>query len=189
MTANTKGNLFVISAPSGAGKSTICKKVLADLEKISFSVSMTTRKPRQGEVDGVDYKFVEVDEFKKTIEKNGFLEWAQVHNNYYGTPISLVREKTDNGIDIILDIDVQGGMQVKERAPESILIFIAPPSMEELERRLKGRQTDSEEVINVRLKNAYKEMEYKDKYDFLIINDNLEQAVEELKNIIIGSRK
>ncbi|HPG31318.1 MAG TPA: guanylate kinase [bacterium] len=184
-----KGNLLVISAPSGAGKSTICKRVLAELENISFSVSMTTRKPRTGEIDGADYKFTDVDTFKKTIEENGFLEWAQVHNNYYGTPISLVKEKTDSGTDIILDIDVQGGMQVKKRAPESILIFIAPPSMEELERRLKGRQTDTEEVINLRLKNARSEMEYKDKYDYLIVNDNLEKAVEDLKKIILAARK
>ncbi len=179
-----EGKIFVISAPSGAGKSTICNRVLKEIDKISFSVSMTTRKPRTGEVDGVDYKFVDVDTFKKTIEANGFLEWAQVHNNYYGTPLSLVEEKTKQGIDIILDIDVQGGMQVKNRAPHSILIFIAPPSMEELERRLRGRGTDSTEVIDVRLKNAENEMSYKEKYEHIIINNALEKAINDLKQLI-----
>jgi len=184
-----KGNIFVVSAPSGAGKSTICNRVLKELDNISFSVSMTTRQPRKGEKDGVDYKFISIEEFKKLIEKNEFLEYAQVHNNFYGTPISLVREKTEQGIDIILDIDVQGGMQVKKRIPECILIFIAPPSMTELEHRLRSRGTDSSEVIEVRLKNAAKELEYKDKYQYVIINDNLEQSVADFKKIILEHRK
>ncbi|HON56184.1 MAG TPA: guanylate kinase, partial [bacterium] len=123
------GKVFVISAPSGAGKSTICKRVLSELDNIAFSVSMTTRKPRPGETDGVEYKFIDEQTFKKLISEGEFLEWAKVHNNFYGTPLSLVREKINQGQDIILDIDVQGGMQVKERLPESILVFIAPPSM------------------------------------------------------------
>ena len=184
-----EGKIFVISAPSGAGKSTICNRVLKELENISFSVSMTTRKPRSGEIDGVHYKFADVETFQKTIKENGFLEWAQVHNNYYGTPLSLVEEKTSKGIDIILDIDVQGGMLVKERAPHAILIFIAPPSMEELEKRLRGRGTDAAEVIDVRLKNAANEMSYKDKYDRQVINDNLETAISDLKKIILEYRE
>jgi guanylate kinase len=181
-----KGKIFVISAPSGAGKSTIIKRILKDLKNLKFSVSMTTRSPRPGEIDGVDYRFVNKDYFKKLIDNNELLEWAEVHNNYYGTPKKPVIEFAEQGYDVLLDIDVQGAMQVKPKLQESILIFIVPPSLEELEKRLRGRKTDNDEVIRIRLKNAEKELQYKHKYNHIIVNDELENAVSELKKVILS---
>ncbi len=178
-----KGILFVVSGPSGAGKSTVTKLVREELE-IPLSISATTRKPRVGEVDGKDYYFLTIDEFEKKIAEEGFLEYANVHGNYYGTLKSEVESKLENGLDVILEIDVQGGEQIKEKFPQAILIFFKAPNDEELEKRLRGRNTDSEDVIKVRLENSLKELEYEKFYDLVIINDEIINAVNNLKNII-----
>jgi len=183
------GNLFIISAPSGTGKTTILKKTIAAIKKIVFSVSHTTRTPRAGEQEGVDYFFIDKDVFL-TMEQQGlFLEWAEVHGNLYGTSRSTVQAAAEQGLDIILDIDVQGARQVNEKFKDKgVFIFIAPPSLEELARRLAGRSTEAEAIIATRLANAKEEMKSIDEYDFVIVNDTVEQAVEVLKSIIIAER-
>ena len=184
-----KGNLFIISAPSGAGKTTILKRVISELENIVFSVSHTTRAPRSGEEEGVDYFFVDKNGFE-TMQKQGlFLEWAEVHGNLYGTSSNAVVEITEQGKDIILDIDVQGARQVQEKLGDNgIFVFISPPSLHELEKRLTNRGTESESVIATRLKNAQDEMKSREYYDHVIVNDRVDEAVEELKSIIIAER-
>lgn len=184
-----KGQLFILSAPSGTGKTTILKKVMQEIGKLAFSVSHTTRQPRKGEKDGVDYHFVTVEEFKSMRDEGMFLEWAEVHGNYYGTSRMAVLEQLKKRIDIILDIDVQGASIIAEDdSQDSVSIFVAPPSLQELERRLRGRGTDSEETITVRLGNARKEMGSAAKYDYLVVNDNLDEAVETLKAVLIAER-
>ena len=183
------GNLFIISAPSGTGKTTILKRVMAQMNNITFSVSHTTRSPRAGEQEGVDYFFIHKDEFAALKQQDLFLEWAEVHGNLYGTGLSAVQAATGKGLDIILDIDVQGAGQIKDKlGNKGIFIFISPPSREELERRLAGRSTESEAVIATRLANAEKEMKSTEHYDYVIVNDNIDQAVEVLKSIIIAER-
>lgn len=183
------GNLFIISAPSGTGKTTILKKVISGMENIMFSVSHTTRTPRPGEKEGVDYYFVEKDAFQKMQEKELFYEWAEVHGNLYGTSRNAVQEIIDQGKDIILDIDVQGGLQAREKVGDrGIFIFIMPPSIQELESRLVKRGTEPESVITTRLKNAQGEIKFMDQYDYVIVNDNVSKAVEVLKSIIIAER-
>jgi len=183
------GNLFIISAPSGTGKTTILKPIINELAGISFSVSHTTRGPRANEQDGVDYFFTNENDFIKTRDQDGFLEWAKVHDNYYGTAREVVLAELAKGRDIILDIDVQGARQICQ-SPDlaSTSIFIVPPSWQELERRLRGRKTDSDETIKLRLKNANREMEDAELYDYLVVNDNLQEAVELLRAIIIEKR-
>ena len=183
------GNLFIISAPSGTGKTTILKKVISEMENIMFSVSHTTRTPRPGEKEGVDYYFVEEDAFQKMQEKELFYEWAEVHGNLYGTSRNAVQEIIDQGKDIILDIDVQGGLQAMDKVGDKgIFIFILPPSLQELEKRLVNRGTESESVIATRLKNAQGEIRIMGKYDYVIVNYSLAEAVEVLKSIIIAER-
>lgn len=183
-----KGNLFVVSAPSGAGKTTLCRRLCEVLPDIRHSVSYTTRKIRPGEIDGVHYVFIDEEEFRSMINAGEFLEWATVHGNFYGTPRSKIIESIESGIDVVLDIDVQGARQIKEKHPDSKLIFILPPSMDELLKRLKGRMTDSEEVIKGRMKKAKEEIiEYKN-YDYVIVNDLFENALEELKSIVTAER-
>lgn len=183
------GNLFIISAPSGTGKTTILIKVIAALAKIVFSVSHTTRPPRAGEQEGVDYFFIDEDGFVAMQQQGLFLEWAEVHGNLYGTSSSAVQAATDQGLDIILDIDVQGARQVKNRfGDKGIFIFIAPPSLAELERRLAGRSTETAANIARRLANAKEEMKSIENYDYVIVNDRLDQAVEVLKSIVIAER-
>lgn len=183
-----KGSLFVISAPSGAGKTTLCQKLREIVPDVKFSVSYTTRKPRAGEVDGVHYSFVDEDEFRSMIAEGEFVEWAQVHGNFYGTSKRRIEVMINEGFDVILDIDVQGGRQIKEHFPDSVLIFVLPPSMDELKKRLTGRMSDAEDVIKKRLKNAADEIrEYKN-YDYVIINDNFDDALEEIVAIIIAER-
>ncbi|MBQ3437649.1 MAG: guanylate kinase [Fusobacterium sp.] len=177
------GKLYVVSGPSGAGKSTVCKEVRKILG-INLSISATSRAPREGEKNGVDYYFLTTQEFEKKIEAGEFLEYAKVHNNYYGTLKSEVENRLRNGEKIILEIDVQGGLQVKEKFPEAQLIFFKTSTKEELERRLRGRNTDSEETIALRLKNSLKELEYEEKYETTIINREISQACEELIKII-----
>lgn len=177
------GKLYVVSGPSGAGKSTVCKEVRKILG-INLSVSATSRSPREGEKNGIDYYFLTVQEFEEKIKNGEFLEYAKVHNNYYGTLKSEVEKKLENGEKVILEIDVQGGIQVKEKFPDAQLIFFKTPTKEDLEKRLRGRQTDSEEIITLRLKNSLKELEYEGKYEFTIINREVEQACRDLIDII-----
>ncbi|MDH3349100.1 MAG: guanylate kinase [Desulfobulbaceae bacterium] len=180
---------FIISSPSGGGKTTILKKVLAGLPGIVFSISHTTRSPRPGEVNGRDYYFVTEEEFIAVREQtpSGFIEWARVHDNFYGTSRSDVEMRLKEGADVILDIDIQGARQVKD-AIEAVSIFIAPPSLTELERRLRGRGTESEEVVALRLANARRELTAAAEYDYLVINDSLSEAVEMVRSILISER-
>lgn len=184
-----RGQLFVISAPSGTGKTTMLGRVMTEIPALEFSVSHTTRAPRGAEQDGVDYHFVEKSFFEAQIEQGFFLEWAQVHGNFYGTSFSAIQDKLEKGIDVILDIDVQGARQVKSSSfSHSVQIFIAPPSMEELERRLRSRGTEGEDAVLTRLANARTEMQASADYPYLIINDTLEQAVLMLKGVILAAR-
>lgn len=183
------GLLLVLSAPSGCGKTTIVKRVMNRLPGLVFSVSHTTRQPRPGEIDGVHYHFVESAVFSalQLQKPSGFLEWAEVHGNMYGTSVSEVNRHQQAGCDVILDIDVQGAAQVRQRT-RPVTIFIAPPSLGELERRLRGRGTESEATVALRLENARKELACVEVYDYLIINDQLEDAVDSLRSIIIAER-
>lgn len=185
----SRGHLFVISAPSGAGKTTILKPILAQIPAIGFSVSHTTRQPRPGEIDGKDYFFVDVEQFL-TLQKEGdFLEWAEVHGNYYGTSQQAVMEALARGRDVILDIDVQGANQLHSHHDLTpTFIFIAPPSLAELERRLTDRQTETAATISLRLQNAKLELQAAEHYDYTIVNDNLEHAKAMLTAIILEKR-
>ena len=181
-----KGKLFVISGPSGTGKGTICKELIKN-EKIRLSVSMTTRKPREGEVHGVSYYFATKEEFLQKIDAGGFLEYAEVFGNYYGTPKMEVLELLDKGMDVLLEIDVQGALQIKDVYPEAVLVFILPPSMEELRARLTGRATETQDVVERRLGEAAKEISYVKQYDYAGINDDLEEAIDNVKMVIKAS--
>lgn len=183
-----KGSLFVISAPSGAGKTTLCWKLCDSLPGIRHSISYTTRRPRPGETNDVHYTFVDEDEFRSMITEGEFVEWAEVHGNFYGTSKKRIEDMTNAGSDVILDIDVQGARQIREHFPDSVLIFVLPPSMEVLKERLAGRKSDPEDVIKTRLKNAMGEiMEYKN-YDYVIVNDSLDNALKEISSIVIAER-
>ncbi len=185
----TEAFLLVVSAPSGCGKTTLLKKVMTDLPGLVFSVSHTTREPRPGEEDGHDYHFVNREQFKEIRDQqpSGFLEWAEVHGNYYGTSRQDVEARLAEGLDVILDIDVQGAKQIC-RNEALVTIFIAPPSLFELKRRLRGRGTESEESLTVRLANAEKEMQAAGAYTYLIVNDQLDEAVRALEAVIIAER-
>lgn len=178
------GLVIVVSAPSGAGKTTICKKILDISSKMVHSISVSTRKPRKGEINGVDYYFVSEKEFLEKRKKKKFVEWARVHDNYYGTPKDFLDESVRKGFDVILDIDVVGALNVKKKYPNSVLIFILPPSMKILENRLRERKTDDEKVIEQRLINAKKELGYVDKYDYVVVNLELEEAIKNILSII-----
>ena len=180
------GKLFILSGPSGAGKGTICKELLAQTSRddVQLSVSMTTRNPRVGETDGVSYYFVSKEEFLRRIEAGGLLEYAEVYGNYYGTPKQPVIEKLAAGIDVILEIDMQGALKVKENYPDGVFIFILPPSMSELRKRLTGRGTETAEAIEMRLGETLKELSYIDKYDYCVVNGQLEEAVNRVKSIL-----
>lgn len=176
--------MFIISGPSGAGKGTLVRALTDKVPDIWVSVSATTRSPRAGEVPGVSYLFLSQEEFFRRIEDGKFLEWANVHGNYYGTPRDLIDEKVAEGKQVILEIDPQGALQVKKAMPESVLIFIVAPSMEELESRLSTRGTESAEQIRTRLRNANKEMELAGTYDFVVTNDDVARATEAIVRII-----
>lgn len=189
MKKSRKGVLFILSGPSGAGKGTIRARLFETLEGLSYSVSCTTRLPREGERDGVDYHFVTDEQFRTHIAAGDFLEWAEVHGHYYGTLKSDVQKVLDQGKDMFLEIDVQGALQVKEKMPEAVTVFVVPPSLEVLEQRLRGRHTESEEELRVRLGNAAAEMEQRDRYDFTLVNDSLEAAAENLAQFIRQHRQ
>lgn len=180
---NKKGLLYVISGSSGVGKGTLLKLFLEQNKNVKLSVSCTTRKPRPQEVDGVNYFFVSEEEFNKSVENNEFLEWAVFSGNHYGTKKSFVEKTLNNGNDLILEIDTQGAMQIKEKYEDAILIFILPPSREVLENRLRNRHTETEDAIQKRLAFVDKEIEISKKFDYTVVNDNLEQAVADLENI------
>ena len=178
--------LFVIAAPSGAGKTTIVKALVARNPELRFSISYTTRQKRRTEVDGVDYLFVDVENFERLRDEGELLEFAEVFDNYYATSRSQVEKHLAEGQDVILEIDWQGARQVRESMPECVTIFILPPSLEELERRLRDRRTDSPEVIERRLRDALSDMAHWDEFDHVIINDKLERAVTDLENVLAG---
>ena len=179
-----KGELFVFSAPSGTGKTTIIKNVLEKFSELSFSISATTRKKRRTEKDRVDYFFLKVDEFKEKVEKDEFLEWGKFFGYYYGTLKELVFEKINEGISIVLEVDVKGALNIKEVYPDSVLIFISPPSIEELKNRLHNRKTESDEDFNKRIERAEMELKYRDKFDYNVYNYNLDDAKYEVNEII-----
>ncbi len=183
-----KGILMVISGFSGAGKGTLVKKLLQTYDNYALSISMTTRKPREGERDGVEYFFVDREKFEKTIAENGLIEYATYCENYYGTPRAYVEEQLAAGKDVILEIEIQGALQIKEKFPESLLLFVTPPCAAELKRRLEGRGTETSEVIAKRLSRAYEESEGMDAYDYIVINDDLELCVKELHAMIEAAR-
>lgn len=182
----TKGQLIVLSGPSGVGKSTVIAELMAQ-RTLYFSVSYTTRQPRVGEQDGVNYNFVSRREFERMIADNELLEYAEYVDNYYGTSLKVIREKLDSGIDVLLDIEVKGAAKVRKSCPEAIFIFMIPPSFEELSRRLHARNTDKEDVITGRLEKA--RLEYKEipNYDYLVINDKVSNAVGEIESILTAA--
>lgn len=179
-----KGKLFVISGCSGVGKGTLLKGFIEKNPQISLSISATTRKPRNGEIDGVNYFFITKDEFENSVKNNEFLEWAEFNGNLYGTKADYVDRTLNKGKNLILEIETRGAFQIKEKRPDAILIFILPPSLDELEHRLRGRNTEDEIAIQNRLKEAYRELECSKQYDFTVVNDNINNAIEELQKII-----
>ncbi|MFN4213292.1 MULTISPECIES: guanylate kinase [Exiguobacterium] len=185
MNFKERGLLIVLSGPSGVGKGTVCR-VLREEEdnNLQYSVSATTRKPREGEVEGVHYFFKTREQFEDMIEHDQLLEHAEFVGNYYGTPVEWVRETLEGGKDVILEIEVQGAFQVKERFPEAVFLFLAPPSLQELRNRLVGRGTESEEVIKQRLLVAREEIELMDAYDYVVTNDEVEKAIDRIKAIV-----
>ncbi|MDI3535457.1 MAG: guanylate kinase [Thermosediminibacterales bacterium] len=179
-----EGLLVVISGPSGAGKGTLCERLLKKNHSIYKSVSMTTRQPRKGEIDGESYYFITEEEFKNKIKNGEFLEWAKVYGNYYGSPRAKVLEKLRQGMDVLLEIDIQGAIQVKKSFSDGVFIFILPPSFEELSERIKKRATEDEKTIYLRLKSAYEEIKHALEYDYIIVNDDIQDAVDKLEAII-----
>ncbi|MBR5155033.1 MAG: guanylate kinase [Clostridia bacterium] len=184
-----KGNLFVISGPSGVGKGTICRRLIGNSDNVSVSVSATTRNPRSEDVEGVTYYFKTIDEFKKMIDEGKFLEWAVYNGNYYGTPADAIENKISMGEDIILEIEAQGAMKVMESKPDAVSIFITPPNEEALYQRLKNRGTESDDEIKKRVEAARWELEQQDKYDHIVVNDDLDKAVSAIENIMKNERK
>lgn len=179
-----KGFLLVVSGPSGSGKGTICNELLNRNDNIVFSVSTTTRKARPGEVDGVNYFFIDEEKHKEMVRDSEFLESAHVHGNFYGTPKEFVFDQIDKGNVVLLEIDVQGALQVEKVYPEAVTVFLLPPSMEELENRITKRGTETLEAIKLRMKNAYDEIGLLDQYDYLVLNDEVNLAVEKVETII-----
>ncbi len=185
---STPGLLIVISGPSGAGKGTLCNLIKKEFPSIYYSISATTRNPRQGETQGVDYLFMSREEFLTLKENNGLLEWAEVYGNFYGTPKSMVEENIASGKDVILEIDIQGALHIKKQYPEGVFIFIVPPSIGELKRRIERRGQNSPEDISRRLKSAQTELAYVSEYDYVIVNDKIETAIAKLKSIITAEK-
>jgi len=179
-----KGKLLVFSAPSGAGKTTIVKYLLAEFPELVFSVSATTRKPRKNEVHGKDYFFIDEKEFKKKIKENQFVEWEKFYDYYYGTLKEFVDENLETGKFVVLELDVKGALNIKKQYPDAVLVFIAPPGIEELKKRLIRRNTETETDFRKRIERAEMEMNYRDKFDYVIVNDDLETAKKQAKELI-----
>ena len=182
-----RGTILVISGSSGVGKSTVISRVREERPDLYFSVSFTTRAPREGERDGVDYHFVSRETFEEMIRRGEFLEWAEYVGNYYGTSLEVIREQADRGVDVLLDIEVQGAAKVREKLPEALSLFIVPPSFEELSRRLRARGTDSEEKILQRLETARREAKEIVRYDYVVVNDKVEDAAREVLAILTAA--
>ncbi|SHI74943.1 guanylate kinase [Malonomonas rubra DSM 5091] len=183
-----EGVLFVVSAPSGAGKTSLCRELIDRYPELRQSVSFTTRQPRSGEVEGKDYHFVEEDVFRQMVAENKLAEWAEVHGNCYGTSLNTLQTAAEQGVDLLLDIDFQGAAQLKQNYQHGVFVFILPPDFAELERRLRGRDTDSDEVIEKRLKNARREISEAGWYDYLVVNDDFQTALDQLSAIVQAER-
>ena len=183
-TKKDKGILLVVSGPSGAGKGTICAAIRKVFPKLNYSISMTRRAPRKGEVEGTSYFFRTNEEFEKLIKEDAFLEYARVYDHYYGTPKKYALDKIENGESVLLEIDIQGAMQVKQRYPQGVFVYVVPPSLDVLSARIHGRGTDSEEVIQKRLAKITDELTMAHKYDYIIVNDVLEDAVHKVCSIL-----
>ena len=183
-----KGSLYVFTGPSGAGKGTLLSRLQEQDDRLFYSISATTRAPRSGETDGVQYYFLSKAEFEKKIAQNAFLEYAQYVENYYGTLEAPVNEKLEQGFDVILEIEVQGAMQVHKKRPDAVMVFIAPPSFEELAARLRGRGTEDEEKVLKRLETAKEELKHQNEFDYVVVNDKIDRAVEELQDILAKRR-
>lgn len=183
-----EGMLFVVSAPSGAGKTTLCRALTDSLENLRHSISYTTRKPRPGETDGRDYYFVTEERFRNMVQAGDFAEWAQVHSNLYGTSRRVLNEMRTDGTDVILDIDTQGAEQIKKKCQEAVFIFIMPPSLEILEERLRNRKSDNEDEIKKRMRRARDEIRDYTMYDYIIVNRDFERALTELRSIVLAER-
>ena len=189
MKMRRKGILIVVSGFSGVGKGTLMKQLVHSYDNYALSVSMTTRQPRPGESDGKEYFFVSREVFEKTIAENGLIEYANYCGNYYGTPKEYVEKQLEKGKDVILEIEIQGALKVREQFPTALLLFVMPPSAQELKKRLEGRGTETEEVIDKRLKRATEEAEGIENYDFIVINDRLEECVKEMHGLILAAHE
>ncbi len=183
-----KGTLYIFTGPSGAGKGTLISRLREEDKKLYYSVSATTRDPRPGEEDGVQYFFLDKEDFERRISGNAFLEYAKYVDNYYGTLEAPVNEKLDEGYDVILEIEVQGALQVHGKRPDAVMVFIAPPSFEDLAARLRGRGTEDDAKVEKRLETAREELKAQDKFDYVVVNDVVERAVNELQNILASRR-
>lgn len=183
-----RGLLIVVSGASGTGKGTVCKKILDELPEVAYSISATTRAPRPGEVDGKEYYFLSRDEFQAWIDAGKFLEFADVYGNFYGTPLNKIEERLNRGEDILLEIDVQGALNVKRKCPEGIYIFLLPPSLEELKRRIEGRGTETPESLRRRLANAVAEIKIGLEYNYVVVNDSVANAAAQIQAIIAAER-
>ncbi|MBQ6868031.1 MAG: guanylate kinase, partial [Clostridia bacterium] len=185
---NRRGELFVVTGPSGVGKATVLGRLMKIISNVYISISATTRKPREGEIHGKHYFFMDRNEFEKLIENDRFLEYAEYVGNYYGTPADSVEQMLANGKDVILEIEPQGALKIKEKCPDCTMLFIIPPCFSDLEFRLRSRGTESDEVIAKRLEKAKKEYEYVDKYDYIVVNDDIDKAADEIRCIMLASR-
>lgn len=181
-----KGLLIVVSGPSGTGKGTVCGELLDSMPELAYSISATTRAPRAGEVDGKNYYFLTKERFEELISAGGFLEYANVYGNYYGTPLIKIQERLAEGNDILLEIDTQGALEVMKKCPDGLFIFLLPPSLGELERRIRGRGSETEESLKKRLGNAKAEIAIGEKYKYVVVNDTVKKAVARIKSIIVA---
>lgn len=184
----SKGLLIVVSGASGTGKGTVCKKLLSELPDVHYSISATTRQPRQGEVDGREYYFLSRDEFQAWIADGKFLEFAEVYGNFYGTPLTKIEERLNRGEDVLLEIDVQGALNVKRKCPDGVYIFLLPPSLDELKRRIEGRGSETPDSLKRRLQNAVAEIQIGREYDYAVVNDTVDKAVAQIKAILVAER-